>query len=48
MVWKTFVAQQRTNAVTQLTYGPGWESTRGHLGERGALDAHANHAMRWN
>ena len=32
---------QRT---TQLTYGPGRESNRGHLGERRALYAQANHA----
>ena len=32
---------QRT---TQLTYGPGWESNRGHLGERRALYAQANRA----
>ena len=32
---------QRT---TQLTYGPSRESNRGHLGERRALYAHANHA----
>ena len=32
---------QRT---TQLTYGPGPESNRGHLGERRALYAQANHA----
>ena len=30
--------------TTQLTYGPGQESNRGHLGVRRALYAQANHA----
>ena len=30
--------------TTQLTYGPGRESNRGHIGERRALYAQANHA----
>ena len=30
--------------TTQLTYGPGRESNQGHLGERWALQAQANHA----
>ena len=38
MVWKTLVAQQRTNA--QLNS----HIARGHLGERRALYAQANHA----
>ena len=42
MVWKTLAAQLRTNS--QLTYDPGRESNRGHLGERRALYAQANHA----
>ena len=35
---------QRT---TQLTYGPGRESNRGHLGERPVLQAQANHAPQY-
>ena len=46
MVWKTLAAQLRTNS--QLTYDPGRESNRGHLGERRALYAQANRATHYN
>ena len=48
MVWKTLVAQQRTNAqLNSHIHGPDRESNRGHLGERGALHAQANRATNY-
>ena len=43
MVWKTLVAQHRTRAQCNSHYGPGRVSNQGHLGERRALYAQANH-----
>ena len=40
MVLKSLMEQQ----ITQLTCGPGQASNQGHLGERQALYAKANHA----
>ena len=44
IVWKTLVAQQRTNANSTHILWPRPESNRGHLGERRALYAQANRA----
>ena len=43
MLWKTLEAQQRTTAQLN-SHGPGRVSNQGHLGERQALYAQANHA----
>ena len=44
MVWENPCGTAANQRTTQITYGPGRESNRGHLGERRALYAHANHA----
>ena len=43
MVWKTLVAQQRTNAQLNLQNGSGRVSNQGHLGERPARGERDTH-----
>ena len=44
IVWETLVTQQRTNAQLNSHMAPAGSRTRGHLGERRAPYAQANHA----